>query len=154
MRHNTRPLAFTRSLLPAFLLCLLQAPATAGIYKWVDENGVVHYGEQPVGDNAEQVNIRTNETTQTRKIPLKSEEEIAEEEKREKAAREKKASEPRISAAEKRSRCKQARHELEVINSRGRLREINKKGEYYYLTEEQRQKRISRAKKDIRKYCR
>lgn len=150
MMNKTRLFTITLGL----LITLLQAPAMAGIYKWVDENGVVHYGEQPADANAEKVEIRSNDTTQTRKIPLKSEAEIAAEEERKKAAEEKKAREPKIPASEKRRLCKQARHELEVINSRGRLREVNKKGEYVYLPEEDRQKRIARAKKDIRKYCR
>ena len=149
----------TRSIAPplfivALLTLLIQAPVFAGIYKWVDKGGQVHYSDLPRVENAEEVNIRTNETTQTRKIPLKSEEEIAAEEKRKKEAEAKKAQKPKIPASEKRRLCKQARHELEVINSRGRLREINAKGEYIYLPEEERQKRISRAKKDIRKYCR
>jgi hypothetical protein len=40
-------LAFTMLL---GVLLLLYAPAAAEVYKWVDENGVVHYSERPPGD--------------------------------------------------------------------------------------------------------
>ncbi len=36
-----------RSLLTICLLWALVIPATAQVYKWVDDNGVTHYGERP-----------------------------------------------------------------------------------------------------------
>lgn len=38
------------------LLLILPGLAGAGIYRWVDENGVVHYGDRPPG-NAERVDL-------------------------------------------------------------------------------------------------
>lgn len=46
---------------PAIILLLLLGPVcpleSAGIYKWMDEKGNVHYGDQPPGAHAEQVHI-------------------------------------------------------------------------------------------------
>jgi hypothetical protein len=41
-------------------LCLLLLPglATAEIYRWVDANGQVHFGQRPAGAGAEQVEVR------------------------------------------------------------------------------------------------
>ena len=50
------------------LLISFQTSSLAGIYKWVDENGQVHYGEKPVGTEAEKVTIRQNTTTKPRTI--------------------------------------------------------------------------------------
>ena len=58
------------------------------------------------------------------------------------------------SKKEKRKLCNEAKSDLAAINSRGRMREINEKGEYVYLTEQQRQQRISAAKKKQREFCR
>ncbi len=45
-----------RALLHFFVLMALLAPAAAQVYKWVDENGVTHYGERPPqGSKASQV---------------------------------------------------------------------------------------------------
>ena len=52
-----------------YLLLMVSTSLSAGsIHKWVDENGQVHYGEKPGNTQAEQVQIRTNETTTPRAI--------------------------------------------------------------------------------------
>ena len=59
-----------------------------------------------------------------------------------------------ISKKEKRALCNEAKSDVAGISSRGRMREINKKGEYVYLDDKQRLKRLNAAKKKQRKYCR
>jgi len=138
--------------------CLLMRPAVhAGVYKWVDENGQVHYGEQPGNSSAEKVTIRTNETTTPRAIN-KAEEDEAEnkdDEKKDKNDAEKygKPVEVPPSKKEKQKLCNEAKNDLALITSRGRMREINEKGEYIRITEEQRQQRIAENKKKKKKYC-
>lgn len=146
----------------ATLLCLLlyRAPLSqAAIYKWVDEKGQVHYGERPAAgsQSAEQVKIHDITTK-----PRISKEDLeidainrreAEEERKKQEALQPKPVEKKISPAEKRRLCKQARDDYAKISSRGRMREINSKGEYTYLSEKQRQQRLAAAKKRQRKYC-
>ena len=44
------------------LMCLASAVAvSATVYKWVDENGVIHYSDQP-HENAEKVSVRAPQT--------------------------------------------------------------------------------------------
>jgi hypothetical protein len=129
---------------------LSQSVVYAKVYKWTDANGQVHYGEQPGNTNAETVTIRQNETTKPR--PIKKVDKDSEDETS--AAKEPEMVEVKIPAKEKRQLCQQAKGDVEAINSRGRMREINAKGEYIYLSEEQKQARISAAKKRIKKYCR
>ena len=139
-------------------LCLLiQSPILAGVYKWTDENGQVHYGEQPAGTDAEQIKIRHNETTKPRTITKAEDgnEEGAEGKDGENTAEpEPEWVEVPVPKKEKRKLCNEAKSDITSINSRGRMREINKKGEYTYLTEEQKQQRLSAAKKKQREYCR
>ena len=135
-----------------FICIFIQTPASAGIYKWVDDEGQIHYSEHPVGNDAEKIKIRTNETTKPRKINQADKKVVeATEDAKKKAAEEKQ--EEVVSKKEKRQYCNEAKHDLAVIQSRGRLREINAKGEYTYLSESQRQQRITAAQKKKREFC-
>lgn len=40
-----------------------QTSLVAEIYKWIDENGRVHYGDNPGSDNSQKLNINENQTT-------------------------------------------------------------------------------------------
>ena len=147
------------SIITTFLCLLFQASSYAQIYKWADENGQVHYGEHPDNAGAEQVTIRTNETTKPR-IIKKAEDKNAETETSESETTETPAVEPvkpeppKISKKEKTRLCNKAKSDLASISSRGRMREINNKGEYIYLSEQQRQQRLSAARKQQREFCR
>ena len=133
---------------------LIQSSLYAGVYKWVDDNGQVHYGEHPGNTGAEKVTIRQNETTKPRPVDKAAEEDG----KTDKKDKDQQAEAPMVeiepSKKEKRKYCNEAKQDLAAINSRGRVREINEKGEYIFLTEPERQQRISAAKKKQREFCR
>ena len=151
--HNKR--LVTGIFLASFCL-FIQSPLYAEVYKWVDENGQVHYGEQPGNTGAEKITIRQNETTKPRPIN-KAEEDAAESDKKNTDQQTEafgEWEEVPPSKKEKHKLCNEAKSDLAAINSRGRMREINKKGEYVYLTEQQRQQRISAAQKKQREFCR
>ena len=144
------------SIITLFLCLLFQASSYAEVYKWADENGQVHYGEHPDNTGAEKVTIRQNETTKPRPIN-KAEEDTAESDKKnsdQQAEASGELVEVPPSKKEKRKLCNQAKSDIAMINSRGRMREINKKGEYVYLTEQQRQQKLSAARKKQREFCR
>ena len=147
------------SIVTASLCLFIQSPLHADVYKWVDENGQVHYGEKPGNTAAEEVTIRHNETTTPRKI---NKAEGTDGEKTEQADKDAGTEageqeewgewkEVPPSSSEKRKLCNQAKSDLAAISGRGRMREINSKGEYVYLTEAQRQQRISAAKNKKKK---
>ncbi len=147
----------------ALFSLLIQTSVHAGVYKWVDENGQVHYGERPGNTASERVTIRKNETTTPRTVKKAKEdgEKPADGESTENA--DGKPAEPvaeaplvpvEISKKEKRALCNEAKGNIAAISSRGRMREINKKGEYIYLDDKQRQKRLDAARKKQSKYCR
>ena len=142
------------SIILSAVICLLyQTSSYAGVYKWTDSKGVIHYSDQPNKPNAEKFTLRQNTTTTPRTI--KTDEEGDEEKNTEAVTAE--PTEPvekKIPAAEKRKLCNEAKSDITAISSRGRMREVNAKGEYVYLSEKQRQQRISTAKKKQSKYCR
>ena len=131
------------------MACLAyQTPLYSSVYKWADDSGQIHYSDQPNKPNTEKFSIRKNTTTQPRAINKDGTED------EEVAPVAAKPEEPKIPATEKRRLCKQAKSDISAISNRGRMREVNAKGEYIYLTEKQRQQRISTAKKKQSKYCR
>ena len=135
-------------ILTAMVCMAYQVPVHSSVYKWTDDSGQIHYSDQPNKPNAEEFSIRNNTTTKPREI---KKDETKDEPVSPVAA---KTEEPKIHAAEKRRLCQQAKSDISAISNRGRMREVNAKGEYSYLTEKQRQQRISTAKKKQSKYCR
>ena len=146
----------------ALFLLFIHTPIQADVYKWVDENGQVHYGEKPGNSAAESITIRKNETTTPRtiKTPEDDKKEGGEGEatKEDGTQATPTAEAPlvpeKVPKKEKRKLCNEAKSDLAAINSRGRMREINEKGEYVYLDDSQRQKRIAAAKKKQAEFCR
>jgi len=134
----------------------------AKIYKWVDENGQVHYGSKPQVNtqSVETIKIRENTTTTPRiskedlAIDALNKEEAEAERKKLEATRLPDVEE-KIPASEKRRLCQQAKDDYAGIMSRGRMRERQgSTGEYVYLSEKQRQQRLNAARKRQREYCR
>ena len=169
-RHIMTSKTLISSIITVTLGLLFLTSSYAGVYKWVDESGQVHYGERPSGAGAERMTIRTNETTKPRQLQTLDNEadnetdkqltsspdgSTADAEKAEETLKKPdKPEKPKISPQEKRRLCNEAKSDIAAITSRGRMREITKKGEYIYLTEKQRQQRLSAARKKQREYCR
>ena len=154
MSKNCHSITSISAVLITIISCaVFSSPVNAKVYKWVDENGQVHYGEHPGNTQAEQVQIRTNETTTPRKIDQDKFNTAEGKDKKESETPEE-PQQPKISKKEKRKLCNEAKSDLAAIMSRGRMREIDEKGEYTYLTEEQRQQRIDAARKKQKEFCR
>ena len=62
-------------LLSVFILSL--SVAQAEIYKWIDENGKVHFSDQPTSNNKSQQTIQSKDTLSTITIDTEKTEEIA-----------------------------------------------------------------------------
>lgn len=144
------------------LYVLQLSPSIAGVYRWVDQDGQVHYGDKPGKEDAKKVPIRQHLTTTPRAINKTdnegNEKSLGTSQKNQKNDKMNKqpsaAQKPGISQKEKNRLCNEARNDVAAINSRGRMREKNAKGEYRYLSENERQKRLAAARKKQRKYCR
>jgi hypothetical protein len=143
-----------------------QSPLLAEVYRWVDKNGQVNYSDRPerAATNIKRMDIKNTSTRKPVATSNSAEDSTSDTESEEQNKNQDsttnpdtesaKAEEPKISKKEKRRLCKEGKSDYKKISSRGRMREINKKGEYIYLSEKQRQKRLAAAKKKQRKYCR
>jgi hypothetical protein len=143
----------------AILLWLVvSACATAGeIYRWTDENGKVHFGDRPKASEAEAVGSTGAPSTgpdAATEATLDRQGRYLESLRRE---REKKEAAEAKAAAERKRRahnCKVARSRLEMYRRAGAIVSYNNKGERQFHDKQQRAAAISRARKDVRYWCR
>lgn len=156
-----------KSLASLIILCLLlAAPAlsVAKIYKWVDAQGNVHYGEQPPAKNAQEMKLHKGPTppAKSTKSDDKSDNQAKQSEGKgsflESLAkeREEKAKADEVAAKEKArfdKNCSIARKQLASLKLGGRRYEIDEKGNRSFLDDTQIQKQQQNAQKDVAKWC-
>lgn len=143
----------TPTLVLAALLLAAQ-PVAAAIYKWVDEQGNVHYSQTPPLDREAQTlsappppgDGRGSAQSLKEKMEAFDERQEA----REKSAQERKQAEDE--AARRQALCEQARANLQTLTSRGQVRILE--GETTrMLSEEERQAEIAKAREQIDQFC-
>ncbi|WPC05890.1 DUF4124 domain-containing protein [Pseudomonas benzenivorans] len=141
-----------RTLLLSSLLLALSAPAMAGqVYKWVDAQGVTHFGAQPPqGAQATSINTATPPPKPAEPQPAPTFKNIADPEQ---AAIDKKVKqEVAAKEAERKQYCDSMRNNLAQLQNNPRVR-IEEDGEVRRLSEEERQERIGAAQKSIADNC-
>lgn len=150
------------------LLMLSSAHAVADLSKWVDENGKVHYSDQPPPANVKAKTLRSTPDTPpfltsasggaassappAVKTIAEREAELKKEQKAKKDAADMAAQEQALKE-EKKANCKASRQNLRTLQEGMRIVEINANGERSYISDEQRQQRIATAQQDISSYC-
>ena len=127
------------------------------IYKWTDAEGNVHYGsEKPVDAAAEKMKVDTGKTGVDRGAKALDDLKQQVDDEAEKIKEEGIPAQPPVPSLpmkEVKKRCQNARQDLAIIQSRGQLRERDEKGNTTYVSEEEKQKRIKAAKRQIKEYC-
>lgn len=141
-----------RMILTSSLLLALSATAMASqVYKWVDAQGVTHFGAQPPqGQQSTTINTATPPPMPVEQKAAPTFQSIADPEqaaideqvKREIAAKE----------VERKKHCESVRTNLAQLENNPRVR-VEEAGEVRRLTEEERQQRIAEAKKSITSNC-
>ena len=144
----------------AITLCLLILipNAVSGVYRWVDENGKIHYGDRPPADEqAEEIAQKQqpvssssppaqNNSAETRQRLLDRYEQEREEKKE--AARKKREE------AEKRKRnCERARKQLKYYESYPLLYEKLPDGERRYLSAEEKDEDMRKLREAVKQWC-
>lgn len=145
----------SRVLLSALLLGWSLA-APAAMYKWVDDQGQVHYSQYPPKDReAQAIAPPPPPATPAAEAQKKLEETLRSLDETRKAREEsaQKAADEAAEAERIRGNCEAARANLERLTTGGRKKIVGEDGVAYYMTEEERQKRIQEARDQIDKYC-
>ena len=139
-----------RSLIASALIVLMSTPVMAAqVYKWVDAQGVTHFGAQPP-EGQQATSVNTTIAPAPAAIPAKLPQVGVDEEQQ--AIDEKVKKEVAAKETERKQYCEKMRTNLAQLENNPRLREeVN--GEVRRLDEDERQKRIAEAKKAIAENC-
>lgn len=140
---------------------LLATPVMAAqYYKWIDEQGVTHYTETPPPETAKgatevKVQTRTPSGAEAAVENLQKQREAATKSltDAEKKKTPEKTSPSKADKAENAERCKKLQANLVIMETNGRVSELDEKGEKRYLTEEEKTKRMDDARKQIKVLC-
>ena len=133
--------------------------ATANeIYKWVDEDGNVHYEDRPTGAPSEErltmTYNRTNSSAVSNRVQARVDRQAAQDEARsQQAAAEQEAAENAAIEAERQQACERARARLESYLQSRRLYRTDANGERVYLDDAQRQEARQKAEEQITEFC-
>ncbi|WOH39157.1 DUF4124 domain-containing protein [Thalassotalea fonticola] len=125
----------------AYTTLLAQAKEVT-VYRWVDENNVVHYGQhEPLEDDFAEITIET--TYSPVQAPLK--ESVSAE------AKEKQLSNQVAQASN--IKCKNAEANLRTLNDFAKVEVTEKSGKSRLLTDKERIQRIRQSEKEVEAYC-
>jgi hypothetical protein len=146
----------TRTILLIALGLLFSTPALAGVYKWTDEEGNVHFGDRPPSqEGAEQVKVPKSappsqapdakERWETQQRMLEIYKEDREKKKQAKAEEKRKRKEME-------ARCVIARDQLKSYKD-AVLYDLEEDGKRRYYDEEEKQATIAQLQAQIKKHC-
>lgn len=140
-------------------LAAMQAHARE-VYKWVDENGKVHYGDAPTGKQTTTVKVPhappSSTSSQGTKTPKEELESVRENLLKRREARTA-GKEEKVKEAEKQKRldqnCKSLRDNLRMLQEMGRVFSYNDKGEREFMDDASREKKKAELQKRIAAEC-
>lgn len=148
-----------RSAATLALLCCLSLPAQAGLNKWVDENGKVHYSDSPpAGTRVESVRNITGKGQESAPVDYSSktysqrEAELNKARQQKKEASEKSAREA-AQQQERKQNCAAARENLRALESGTRLVTYDENGEKRFLDDADREQRMNSAREAVKANC-
>lgn len=137
------------------LIGLFALTAQAAMYKWVDEDGLTHYTQQPPPDGIEgetlegPPDVNTENARQELKQDQKRLKQL-EKSRQEEEAQQKKR-EQRAALYEK--NCRLARERLNNLRTTGRVRAVDEEGNVRRLPVEEHEARIASVEEKVSKYC-
>ena len=142
----------------ATLTLAVSSVAMAGdIYKWVDEDGNVHYGDKPAGAQPERMAIQSKPTDPSRIAAQAQARNEARTEAREAeaaaAAAGPSAEELQAQAEERRKACEKSRADMQRMVTARRLYREDDAGERVYLDDAEMQASRQRVEDQISEYC-
>ncbi|MDA3869931.1 MAG: DUF4124 domain-containing protein [Gammaproteobacteria bacterium] len=141
--HNITERHRYLKLLASLMLAFMLAPAVfaTGVYKWVDDNGKIHYGSQRPQDASAEV-VQLNESKPATR-PDDAEEETAGAE----------LSDDDKARQERDAYCKSERARLKTVEKTADIHEKGANGEVRKLSATDRNQRLNKIRANINQYC-
>ncbi|MEZ5529595.1 MAG: DUF4124 domain-containing protein [Porticoccaceae bacterium] len=140
---------------PVAFMLILSTSSLAEIYRWVDNQGKVHFSDkkptstEPVEDISAQLQPLNSDSSasETAKLQQVFQGETPEEQ----AYREQQQAQQQQQEDLREQGCKKARHQLSIL--RGRVAFIGPDGKEVVITEEERARRADELDRQIRQHC-
>ncbi|PJI48802.1 MAG: glycosyltransferase [Pseudomonas sp.] len=141
----------------SLLLALAPTVMAAQVYKWVDAQGITHFGAQPPeGASAATVNTNAAPPKASSNFPPPAaavQPLPPSDDEKQKAADEKVRQEVAQQEAERLKQCDKLRVDVAQLKNNPRIRVDDGNGDLRRITEEERQERIAASEKSIRENC-
>lgn len=143
------------------LVCFFSVAVHAEVYKWVDDKGVVHYGDKD-NKGSKTVEMKVDMTGAEVDSGVGEKDDSSRDEKRRRIAdamEEDRLEKKEASDKEKLERKRRKAHCNQLKDTRKRLKKasgmykLDKNGKRVYLSDKQRSKNEKSLDKEIRKYC-
>jgi hypothetical protein len=127
------------------------ALAATQVYKWTDENGIVHYSESPPADGKAKTTTLTvhgqpvddEATPAPAAAAAGSGQPVAK----------KKAPASDAAVAENKAQCDEWRNDIASLNEHGRVRVMQDDGTSKFLSDDEKQKRVSDDQQSLDRLC-
>jgi len=140
----------------SLLLALAPTVMAAQVYKWVDAQGITHFGAQPP-EGTEAATVNTNAAqpkTSNFPPPAAAKPTLPPSvDEKQKAADEKVRQQVAQEEAERLKQCDKLRSDVAQLKNNPRIRVDDGNGDLRRITEEERQDRIAASEKSIRENC-
>ena len=144
-----------RKIFVMVLLLACGAASAAGVYKWVDENGKVHYGDHPGNSSAREVTLPAapapDENQRAREQKQKKLLQVFEEERQEKREQEVKA---KAEQQKREHECTLAKARLKSYEQAGELTTKDNDGKERTLSKSEYKQALDDAKQAVEHWCR
>lgn len=142
------------------LVLMLNTVDAAEVYKWVDEDGQVHYGSKPKDKSAKEVKIKNRYIDSGTSTPALSTRERLDKQKKfinaldadNKSIAEEKRKQKQQEEL-KNSRCNAARDQLKRQESASALYDLDEKGDRILLDKKQYEIAMQQARARVEKWC-
>ena len=148
----------TKQAITLALLLVTAGIVQAGqIYKWTDEDGNVHFGDTPHGEDSERVAIQSRRTDSARvDAEIRSRSEAAAKKAEEEGAQQPAGptqEELEARLAERKKKCDSYREKLQRFVQSRRIYREDENGERVYLSEEEMQEAREKVENQVQEYC-
>jgi hypothetical protein len=139
------------------LLLLFSVNATAEIYRWVDENGRVQFGDRPPpdGETSDEVDIPDQKPATEKTAPVdrkQARDRLLEQYQRERDEKKAAVAKKRQVKKQNKIRCNYARDRLSRYQG-GRLYVPQENLQRKYLSDEEREAALARVRAEVKKWC-
>ena len=132
----------------------------AEVYRWTDENGHVHYSDKPKDDSAERIetvkDITPGVLTEAKKNArhrIQRQQRLVAIELENAANSIRKSEETQQKTQRLNKQCDDAKSAKQILELQAPVFEQKKNGERHYLTDDEREDKLTQLKSKIKKYC-